>query len=214
MHYALRGQALLAITLLTSFIAFVLAQIETVSIRPTYPHDCVNKCVYEPDWQMTTAIEDILGCGSPVANNCYCATASASASAVESWISACAATRCGKGDISDDRNAMRSIYASYCLQAGFTAPIISTWYSPATTTASSPKDTSGAITTTPTATQVTVVTQTAPPSNSASSMQGKFLPLTLMLALSLAILQVVSPLSSSNFLEIDWKTSLSNTLWQ
>ncbi|KAH8586987.1 hypothetical protein B0O99DRAFT_694953 [Bisporella sp. PMI_857] len=159
---ALRCPALLAITLLTTLITYVLAQIQSVSISTAYPHTCVNNCIYEPNWGFAAAIEDALGCAKPVANNCYCATASASLSAVDSWLSRCATSSCGRGDVSDDLNAMKSIYASYCLQAGFTAPIISTWYTPATTTASS---------STPTTTQVTIVTQTAPPSNSGSGTQ-------------------------------------------
>ncbi|KAH8586502.1 hypothetical protein B0O99DRAFT_644374 [Bisporella sp. PMI_857] len=159
MRCTLRCPALLALTLLTTLITYVLAQIESVSIGRTYPHTCVNDCVYEPNWGFVGAIEDALGCAKPVANNCYCATASASVSAVDSWLSSCATASCGKGDVSDDVIAMKSVYASYCLQAGFTAPVISTWYTPATTTASSY---------TPTTTQLTIVTQTAPPSNSGS----------------------------------------------
>lgn len=214
MSGALRAQVLPALTLLTTLITFVLAQIETLSINPTYPHGCVNECVKGTDRPLFSAggIESVLGCAAPVANKCFCVTASALASSVESWIPACATERCSRGDLSDDMNAMKSIYASYCLQAGFTAPIVSTLHAPATTTASStssPKDTSAssAITSTPTTTQVTLVTETAPSLNSGSSMQGKFLLLTLMLAwpLAMQLLQVLLLSPRTNISKFDWK---------
>ena len=51
---------------------------------------------------------------TPFANNCYCATAAASATKATSFIPSCASSLCAGGDVSDDMAAMKSIYASYC----------------------------------------------------------------------------------------------------
>jgi hypothetical protein len=168
--------------------------VETVSIISLYPsnqHSCVTRCIY------TYAYSDIgnaLYCGSPYDNNCFCNTASASASAASSWLTVCGSSQCSAGDITADLTSMHSIYASYCMNAGFTQPGATDWYNPSTTIARPGQTaTSNSAQTT---TQVTVVTQTAPStpgSATTTQPQGKFL--LLLAILPLLLLQVPLPVA-------------------
>ena len=163
----------------------------TVSIDSLFPpnqHSCVIGCIFQC-YQI--CLPDALSCAYPVANDCFCATASASASVATSWIAACGSSRCAACDLSDDLTSMHSIYASYCLGAGYTQPGVTDWYNPTTATANPGNTaTSGPASTT---TQQTVVTQNAPSigGSAATQPQGKFL---LSLAtVPLILLQVPLP---------------------
>src|SRR5262245_3345390 len=95
---------------------------DTVSISGVIngQHRCVQYCLYVP------GVYDDMGsamkCATPYANNCYCATAAAPASSASSWVTACASTSCAGGDFNNDLKIMESIYASYCMGAGYTQP--------------------------------------------------------------------------------------------
>jgi hypothetical protein len=168
----------------------------TVSIVLPYTgHDCVVICIYNIAG-IYNDIGTVLSCARPFANDCWCNTASTAASSATSWIEACDASSCSAGDTSDDLTSMFSIYASYCIHAGYTQPGATLYYNPTTRTAmpgstvSSP--TSGSTTTT---TQVTLVTQTVSSTggSAATQPQGKFL---ILLAMGhLLLLQVPLPVS-------------------
>ncbi|RSL55879.1 hypothetical protein CEP54_009138 [Fusarium duplospermum] len=132
-------------------------------------HTCVSKCLY---YTIYSDMGKAMGCDDPYDNNCYCATASASASQADAWMSKCASNTCSAGDRSRDLSSMQSIYASYCMGAGFTQPGATNWYNPAeateepqspsgedddSTNAEPSKTVDSAVETT---TQMTIVTQT------------------------------------------------------
>ena len=142
----------------------------TVSIKndiPSSGHHCVSSCIYYP--ALMTDIGSALACGWPYENECFCATATASASAVSKHINSCASEWCYAGDVNRDISSMQSVYAGYCMDAGFTQPIVSEWYTTAsseeeeeesaTSTAAEPSGTTdpGPAETT---TRLTLVTQT------------------------------------------------------
>ncbi|KAM0432330.1 hypothetical protein ACHAPT_004871 [Fusarium lateritium] len=132
-------------------------------------HTCVSKCLY---YTILSDMGTAMGCDDPYDNNCYCATASASASQADAWMSKCASNTCSAGDRSRDLSSMQSIYASYCMGAGYTQPGATNWYNPAEATEESSSDDadndssnaepsktvdSGSVETT---TRMTIVTQT------------------------------------------------------
>ncbi|KAH8672949.1 hypothetical protein BGZ61DRAFT_101490 [Ilyonectria robusta] len=147
--------------------------VETVTISSLLDnvgHTCVSKCLY---YTIFSDLGGAMGCEDPYDNNCYCATASASASVADGWMSKCASSTCGRGDLTLDLSSMQSIYASYCMGAGYTQPGATDWYNPAeATTEAEPSSTesSGSDNAEPsrtadsgsaeTTTQVTIVTQT------------------------------------------------------
>ncbi|KAI9162922.1 benzoate 4-monooxygenase cytochrome P450 [Paramyrothecium foliicola] len=93
---------------------------------PSDGHNCLQQCIFSPG-----VYEDIgtaLACGRPVENECYCATPTALATVARDWIDSRASSRCAAGDLEWDITSMRSIYARYCINAGFTQPIVSEWY--------------------------------------------------------------------------------------
>ncbi len=128
------AQRVLLLALLTR-----LATASQVSIRSNVPdnaHDCVGGCLVQSYYNLGKA----MACGSPLDNDCYCATASASVSVASAFIDKCVSTACAGGDASKDRSIMRSIYGAYCLGAGYTQPGISSWV-PAVATTDSPSST-------------------------------------------------------------------------
>lgn len=184
---------LLSVVLLAISPVLSITTVSIYTLLPANQHNCITRCIYniydDPD------IGYALSCGSPYANDCYCNTITASASAATSWIEACGSSSCAAGDLSDDLNSMFSIYASYCEGAGFTQPGATQYYNPATQTARpGPTPTTGTGPTL-TTTQLTVVTQTTTSSTggpAATPSQGKFL---LLLAMGhLLLLQVPLPL--------------------
>lgn len=194
-------------TLMLLFRAFVRAA-DTVTISEDLDaagHSCISKCLY---YTFITDMGSAMGCGLPYDNNCYCATASASASVAGGFMSKCASSLCERGDYSLDLNSMQSFYGSYCMGAGFTQPGATEWYNPAEATSESepassssgssssnddnsdaePSKTldSGAAETT---TQFTIVTQTTEGGAGATKSRGKFL--LLMATVPLLLLQVL-----------------------
>lgn len=90
-------------------------------------HPCIKDCIYYP-YDSDDDITDVMVCAEPVDNECFCTTALDYASAAEDWFNKCASARCAAGDVQRDISSMRIIYASYCMAAGFTQPIVSKWY--------------------------------------------------------------------------------------
>ena len=109
----------------------------------------------------------------------------------------CASESCAPGDIPQDITAMQSIYASYCMGAGFTQPGATAWFNPAIATAST--TTGGSV---PATTTVVDVVTFSPTRNSGSgsgvaagtqSQQGKmWCLLRLGITAAVVLLQVGS----------------------
>ena len=183
----------------------VRAALDAVSISSDLDgaaHSCISKCLYYP---IFTDMGDALNCGAPYDNNCYCATAAASASAADSWMSKCAKSTCEAGDFSRDLTDMQSFYASYCMGAGFTQPGATEWYNPAEATSEAesqttdsdakPSQTVGSDSDAPqTTTQFTIVTQTTDGESGATRSRGKLL--LLLATVPLLLLQVLLPASN------------------
>lgn len=163
-------------------------------------HTCISKCLY---FTIVTDMGKAMGCDDPYDNNCYCATASASASQADAWMSKCASNTCSAGDRSRDLSSMQSIYASYCMAAGFTQPGATKWYNPAEAT-NEPEPTSGGddngsnnaepsktadSDSVESTTHLTIVTQTTEGGAGPSKSRGKFL--LLMATVPLLLLQVL-----------------------
>ncbi|KAL6855515.1 hypothetical protein ACO1O0_006664 [Amphichorda felina] len=117
--------------LLVLFLASPLALAQrTVSIDddiPSNAHSCIDDCLIRP-YHSDPDLGEALQCGDPYEDECYCATITASASAASRHINECASSHCAPGDLTRDISSMRGIYASYCIGAGFTQPIVSAWY--------------------------------------------------------------------------------------
>lgn len=175
---------------------------ETVTISSDIPkdgHDCIGDCLYST---YLTDMGKIMGCDLPYENACYCATQAASVSVADNWMSRCASSNCGRGDVTRDLTSMQSLYGSYCMGAGFTQPGATEWYNPAEATeeassASSAEEDSATSDAEPsktadsglseTTTEWSVVTQTTEGGSGATKSQGKFL--LLMAAVPLLLLQ-------------------------
>lgn len=144
---------------------------QTVSLSVNYPHNCVGFCLNNHD--NGGDIPSALGCDSPYANDCYCATNPAAVSSAQSLITNCVSSRCASGDLSDDLTAMESIYASYCIEAGYTQSGATNWYNPATLTKTSPAAAGSQTGLAPTtATQSTQVTQATTSQGNPSTSNG------------------------------------------
>ncbi|KPM39063.1 hypothetical protein AK830_g7478 [Neonectria ditissima] len=131
---SLRLNFLLSLVLLCR--AFVGAA-DTVTISEaldTAGHSCISKCLY---YTYLTDMGKAMGCGAPYDNNCYCATASASATVADGFMSKCASSLCQRGDYTLDLSSMQSYYGSYCMAAGYTQPGATEWYNPAEATSES-----------------------------------------------------------------------------
>ncbi len=154
----------------------------TLSLTIQYPHGCVAQCL---DVDPFPDIGVKLGCARPYNNDCYCATDAHAASVVSSYLPQCASSICSSGDLLDDLTAMESIYASYCLNAGYTAPGMTAWYNVGVTTArTGPQPTTGAGSAAPsTTTQLTYVTETNRPNGAGTTASplGKSLLLSVLL---------------------------------
>ncbi|KAF4990455.1 hypothetical protein FGRMN_8448 [Fusarium graminum] len=151
------------------------ANFESVTISENLrnvAHTCISKCLY---YTVFFDMGQAMGCDDPYDNNCYCATAAASASKADGFMSKCATSLCSAGDRSRDLTSMQSFYGSYCMGAGFTQPGASEWYNPAEATeeptaeaSESDRESSNARPSRtansggdPTSTHMTIVTQTA-----------------------------------------------------
>ncbi|KAH6637123.1 hypothetical protein F5144DRAFT_207228 [Chaetomium tenue] len=147
-----------------------LLAVETVSeFGADWPHSCVQYCLGR--WpSLYDNIGGALQCGRPFYNECYCATAAASASRATSFLASCASTSCEGGDVTLDLSAMQSIYASYCMENGFTQPGATAWYKPAAETGAPAPGSTGETDSAPlTTTRVSVVTQTTASDSGADS---------------------------------------------
>ncbi|KAF5648130.1 uncharacterized protein FTJAE_1344 [Fusarium tjaetaba] len=177
------------------------ADFESVTISANLDnvgHTCISKCLY---YTVLSDMGRAMGCDDPYDNNCYCATAAASANKADGFMSKCATSLCSAGDRSRDLTSMQSYYASYCMGAGFTQPGATEWYNPAEATEEPTNEptaeSSGGSDARPsrtansggdaTSTHMTIVTQTA--EDGASRTQGKFL--LLMVMVPLLLLQVL-----------------------
>ncbi|KLO89034.1 uncharacterized protein LW93_12454 [Fusarium fujikuroi] len=120
--------------LLLSLPLVLSADFESVTISANLDnvgHTCISKCLY---YTVLSDMGRAMGCDDPYDNNCYCATAAASANKADGFMSKCATSLCSAGDRSRDLTSMQSYYASYCMGAGFTQPGATEWYNPAEST--------------------------------------------------------------------------------
>ncbi|KAI5467229.1 hypothetical protein BGZ63DRAFT_418951 [Mariannaea sp. PMI_226] len=116
---------------------------DTVSISEVLPsdgHKCLEACLFD---HFFTDMGKAMGCDTPYENACYCATESASVSVADTFMSRCGSTSCARGDYTRDLKSMQSLYASYCMGAGFKQPGATKWYNPATATEEPSSSTSG-----------------------------------------------------------------------
>ncbi|KAK3293177.1 uncharacterized protein B0H64DRAFT_403675 [Chaetomium fimeti] len=159
----LLGRLLCVLLLLRPLLA-----VETVSkFGEEWPHPCVRNCLGNvPDYDN---IGSALQCGTPFYNECYCATATASASKATSFLESCASAWCNGGDVTVDLRAMQSNYASYCMENGFTQPGATAWYNSATETGAPAPGSTGETDPASTTTRVSMVTQTTPSDSSGDS---------------------------------------------
>jgi hypothetical protein len=170
--------------------AILTLEIVSISSALSNQHSCVAHCLYFHDG-LGNDMGAAMKCDWYYANGCYCATAAASASVASSWITACASTSCYAGDFDYDLMAMKSLYASYCMGAGYTQPGATNWYTAAAVTTSAqsgPTRTSGSFVTT---TQVLIVTQTAPGSSNSGTAQSQGRYLRLLVIVPMVLLQVL-----------------------
>jgi hypothetical protein len=168
-----QGVSVLLFLLLSSAKAQNLLSIS--SNIPDRGHGCLSRCIFFPG--VYKDIASTLRCATPVENECYCATETASASAVSAWIDRCAKSECAAGDLNRDITSMRSIYAGYCMGAGFTQPIVSEWFTTEEDTSTADNDESrtaaepsrtGEGSVPETSTRYTIVTKTADPGSPGS----------------------------------------------
>jgi hypothetical protein len=178
--------------ILAAILAPLSFSIETVTIEVKSQHGCVSTCLGFKNHLTSSDIASALNCNYPWDNNCYCATATESASKASSWIKKCASEECSAGDIPQDQKSMFIIYASYCIQAGFTQPGATEWFNPTQSASST------AIPTYPPApiTELTLVTSTASTitsdGTSPTRSQGKCLLLFAVAVMVPWVLQVQS----------------------
>lgn len=127
----------------------------------------------------------------------------------------CVNEYCGAGDLSDDLVALKTMYASYCYEAGYTQYIIASWIgvevtlteeTTSKTTTKPPSsgptatDLDDGSTSTTTTTDVTISTQTPAPSDSATEATlSKFLVL-LSSALAIILMTILVLLTFSRHL--------------
>ncbi|KAL6401332.1 hypothetical protein AUP68_15200 [Ilyonectria robusta] len=105
------------------------AKTVTISdILNTSSHKYISKYLY---YTILTDIGLTIGCNNPYENNYYYATAAASASIADNWISKCTSSIYSRGDLTLNLSSIQSIYRSYCIGAGFTQPGATDWYNPA-----------------------------------------------------------------------------------
>ncbi|GKU05974.1 hypothetical protein FLAG1_08896 [Fusarium langsethiae] len=101
--------------LLASLPLALSADFESVTIGSNLDnvgHTCISKCLY---YTVLSDMGRAMGCDDPYDNNCYCATAAASASQADNFMSKCATSLCSAGDRARDLTSMQSYYASYCM---------------------------------------------------------------------------------------------------
>ncbi|KAF5639670.1 hypothetical protein F52700_4052 [Fusarium sp. NRRL 52700] len=102
----------------------------TVDIFRKIPSDvdeCIRPCLFRPN-NANADVGSALSCGAPYQEECYCATDSDKAKAVSKHIDSCAQASCSNGQQSQDAEAMRHYYASYCMGNGYSAEAMEEWY--------------------------------------------------------------------------------------
>ncbi|RMI99796.1 hypothetical protein CDV36_015942 [Fusarium kuroshium] len=112
---------------------------QTVTITKDIPvsaHRCVRQCLYLP-YNARTDLGDVLECGAPYQEECFCPTDVSRAEIVSRHIDDCAKESCSRGDLTQDVESMRSHYATYCIEKGYTAELVEGWYTSADADASS-----------------------------------------------------------------------------
>lgn len=111
----------------------VLSLAQTVTITrdiDSSGHRCVRHCLFRP-YNAGTDLGDALECGPPYEEDCYCPTAAPRAEIVSRHIDDCATESCSAGDVTADIESMRSYYAGYCVENGYTAELVEEWYTSA-----------------------------------------------------------------------------------
>jgi hypothetical protein len=142
---------------------------EVISITFTWVHDCAGECIDAQGYDIAT-LADVINCDYPVYNYCYCPTDTESIDSIRSWLSQCVSMRCSAGDFSTDVSAVESGYASYCIEAGYSQSGATTWFEPTPTQTAVSTSTEATPGASPgTTTLLTVVTQTATPTEIANS---------------------------------------------
>ncbi|RGP79422.1 hypothetical protein FLONG3_2477 [Fusarium longipes] len=116
------------------FLLFLILATQTLSqgVRifreiPGDVNQCIRPCLFRPN-NANTDVGSALDCGTPYEESCYCATNSDKAKIVSEHIDNCAQASCSAGAESQDASSMRSYYASYCMENGFTADAMTEWY--------------------------------------------------------------------------------------
>lgn len=116
------------------FIVFLIAATQTLSqtvrIFGEIPGDvgqCIRPCLFRPN-NANPDVGDVLDCGYPYKEDCYCATDKKKAKLVSEHIDNCAQASCSMGAESQDAQTMRSYYASYCMVNGYSADVMTDWY--------------------------------------------------------------------------------------
>lgn len=123
---------------------------QTVTITKDIPssvHRCIRHCLFRP-YNAGTDLGDSLECSPPYEEDCFCPTAAPRAEIVSQHIDDCANESCSAGDLTADIESMKSYYAAYCIDNGYTAELVEEWYTSATDEeSSSTAETSEATTT-------------------------------------------------------------------
>ncbi|KAH7191767.1 uncharacterized protein B0J16DRAFT_331746 [Fusarium flagelliforme] len=94
---------------------------------PSDVNQCVKPCLFRPK-NPATDIGDVLNCGAPYLEQCYCAGDDKQAKLVDEHIDNCAQASCSAGIETKDASSMKSYYASYCMEKGYTADVMTEWY--------------------------------------------------------------------------------------
>ncbi|KAM3552351.1 hypothetical protein MY1884_004803 [Beauveria asiatica] len=144
------------------------ASASITSVIPNQAHQCIRLCAW---FNYQGNLPLALGCADPYENDCYCPTATESVSKASVAIEKCLSSRCAAGDYTRDLSSMKSIYAGYCKDAGYSQDAGVLGYKAADPTSSTASD-SVSSTSAPTTgqktdssqasktTQKTIVTQT------------------------------------------------------
>ncbi|EGX88932.1 Transmembrane protein SKG6 [Cordyceps militaris CM01] len=110
------------------------ASASITSVIPNQAHQCIRLCAW---YNYQGNLPLALGCGDPYENDCYCPTATESVSKASVAIEKCVSSRCAAGDLTRDLTSLRSIYAGYCKDAGYTQDAGVLGYTVAASTSSS-----------------------------------------------------------------------------
>ncbi|KAM3525748.1 hypothetical protein NHJ13051_003834 [Beauveria bassiana] len=92
------------------------ASASITSAIPNQAHQCIRLCAW---FNYQGNLPLALGCADPYENDCYCPTATESVSKASVAIEKCLSSRCAAGDYTRDLSSMKSIYAGYCKDAGY-----------------------------------------------------------------------------------------------